>query len=949
MKRCPKRVALTVLGLLLSFAILIVPANCQAPDVAKVASVEGITEYGLPNGLQILLFPDHSQTTITVNITYHVGSRHEGRGESGMAHLLEHMVFKGTPTYPSIWGALENHGANFNGTTWVDRTNYFETLPANPENLEFAIDMEADRMINSYIDGEELAKEMTVVRNEFERGENSPTSVLSERMMSSAFLWHNYGKSTIGNRSDIERVPVENLRKFYKRYYQPDNATLLVAGNFDTNEVLNLIQKKFGPIPRPDRVLDPTYTEEPAQDGPRHAELTRVGDVAAAGLIYHIPAGPHPDFAAIQILEDTFTSQPSGRLYRQLVVPGQATSVSGVAFGWAEPGVMEFSAQVASDHDPQTVLDFMTEIVESAADDGITEKAVQRSKTRALKSIKLSMTNSGRIGVRLSETIAQGDWRLFFLHRDRLAEVTVEDVQRVAKKYLIASNRTSGLFLPTDAPTRVAIPTAPEVAKLVDDYKGGETISEGEGFRPDTAFIEERTIRETLPSGIKVAFLPMEKRGDAVWLSARVHYGTEAALVDKTTEAALMPMLMNRGTKNKTYQELQDAIDALESRISLGGFRGGGSNDGVIPASIQSDREHIVPAIALLAEMFQKPAFDPGEYKVIQERLISMMEQGKSNPQVLGMTEMRRKLRPWPKDSIHYVPTLDETISLFENASLETVKQIHNDYVGGSHMEIAVIGDFEVDDVRKVIEQHFGGWKSPSTYQRIEQPYIAPEIAEIRIETPDKEMAVVGMGTAMPIMDTDPNYPALVMANYVLGGNPKSRLMNRLRHQGGLSYGANSSFHAGSRDDRGSFSSNAICAPQNAQQAIDAMRDEVKQWLEQGLTAQELATAQKSYALKFQSSLGSERYLLRQLVSGLELNRTLQFQADLQEKIKALTLQQIEAALEKVFGDVGMVEIMAGDLARDDEESDIQTSEDEKRDKVSRRVPRRRPSGAGAQ
>ena len=240
--------------LVVSACLLGFLASVEAAEVAgakKITTVEGITEYALDNGLQVLLFPDQSKPTITVNVTYRVGSRHEGRGEAGMAHLLEHMVFKGTPKYPNIWGALENHGANFNGTTWLDRTNYFETLPATDENLEFTIQMEADRMVNSYIDGEELAREMTVVRNEFERGENSPTAVLSERIMSSAFLWHNYGKSTIGNRSDIERVPVDNLRAFYRRYYQPDNATLLVAGKFDTKKVLQLIVANFGAIPRP--------------------------------------------------------------------------------------------------------------------------------------------------------------------------------------------------------------------------------------------------------------------------------------------------------------------------------------------------------------------------------------------------------------------------------------------------------------------------------------------------------------------------------------------------------------------------------------------------------------------------------------------------------------------------------------------------------------------------
>src|SRR3989441_3471931 len=186
-----------------------------------------------------------------------------------MAHLLEHMVFKGTPKHPNVPKALQDHGAQFNGSTSVDRVNYFETLAASDENLEFAIALEADRLMNSFIKKSDLNSEMTVVRNEFERGENSPQRVLSQRIEAAAFEWHNYGKSTIGNRSDIERVPIENLQAFYKKFYQPDNAVLIIAGRFDPEKAVALVSQTFGAIPRPARKLDNTYTEEPPQDGER--------------------------------------------------------------------------------------------------------------------------------------------------------------------------------------------------------------------------------------------------------------------------------------------------------------------------------------------------------------------------------------------------------------------------------------------------------------------------------------------------------------------------------------------------------------------------------------------------------------------------------------------------------------------------------------------------------
>ena len=568
---------------LIRLAAALVSLSASAAGTAGVqemSTVEGITEYQLDNGLQVLLFPDPSQPTITVNVTYRVGSRHEGRGEAGMAHLLEHMVFKGTPSHPNIWGALEDHGATFNGSTWVDRTNYFETLPANDENLEFAIKMESDRMVNSLIRAEDLAKEMTVVRNEFEMGENSPSAVLSERMMSAAYLWHNYGKSTIGNRSDIERVPIKSLQAFYRQYYQPDNATLLLAGRFDRDQALALIARTFGAIPRPDRKLDSTYTEEPPQDGPRLVTLKRVGDVATVGLMYHIPAGSHPEFPALEILTDVLTDQPTGHLYRRLIVPGAATSVNGSAFAWAEPGVVEFSAQVAANHDPQGVLDYMIDTVEGIAQAGISADDVERAKLRQAKNFKLGMTNSARIGIRLSESIAQGDWRLFFVHRDRLAQVRSEDVQQVAAKYFVEANRTAGMFVPTSQPMRVAVSSTPNVAEIVRDYRGQETVAAGEALKADVGSIEQRITRRKLPSGIQIALLPMKTRGHAVYVGVRLHYGTEAVLREKVTASQLLAPLLMRGTKHRNFEELRTAIDQLQSRISVGGAGGGGRRGG---------------------------------------------------------------------------------------------------------------------------------------------------------------------------------------------------------------------------------------------------------------------------------------------------------------------------------------------------------------------------------
>src|SRR5579872_6504238 len=270
--------------------------------VQKVTSVEGITEYSLPNGLHLLLFPDPSKPKLTVNITYLVGSRHEGYGETGMAHLLEHMLFLRTKDGRDVKKDLTDHGAQWNGTTYFDRTNYFETINASDENLKWAVALEAERMVNMRMEKALLDTEMTVVRNEFERGENNPQNVLEERVIATAYLWHNYGKAVIGSRADIERVPIDRLAEFYRKYYQPDNAVLVIAGQFDGSKALAMVAETLGTIPRPTRPLGATYTVEPPQDGERFVELRRVGSTPVVMAAWHGPALAHPDSAALEVL-----------------------------------------------------------------------------------------------------------------------------------------------------------------------------------------------------------------------------------------------------------------------------------------------------------------------------------------------------------------------------------------------------------------------------------------------------------------------------------------------------------------------------------------------------------------------------------------------------------------------------------------------------------------------
>ena len=374
------------MGYLIRFLFVVlgftaVSAAAQAPQ--KAVSIEAVTEWRLPNGLKILTIPDPGADTITVHIVYLVGSRHEGYGEKGMAHLLEHLLFKGSKRYPGLKEEFTRRGARFNGTTSNDRTNYFETLPATDDNLAWAIAMEADRMVNSFVSKNDLDSEMTVVRNEFELGENNPGGVLFQRMQQLAFPWHNYGNPIIGQRSDIERVPIDKLQAFYRTWYQPDNAVLIVAGRFDEARAVALAGKHFGASPRPKRVLPSFYTVEPTQDGERRVRLERVGDNQIVSAMYRAPAGSHPDYPALDVLVNILGDVPAGRLHRAIVQKGLASTTWGAERGLHDPGYVFFGAQLGKDAALADAREKLLEVVEGVKQDKVRAEELEREIGRA--------------------------------------------------------------------------------------------------------------------------------------------------------------------------------------------------------------------------------------------------------------------------------------------------------------------------------------------------------------------------------------------------------------------------------------------------------------------------------------------------------------------------------------------------------------------------------------
>ncbi len=888
-------------------------AQTLPQGVEKKATVGGITQYDYPNGLRVLLFPDPSSPKVTINMTYLVGSRHEGYGESGMAHLLEHMNFILTTNGRNVKKELTDHGANWNGTTDVDRTNYFETVTATDENLKWALGLEADRMVKMRIEKPLLDTEMTVVRNEFERGENSPERILEERVMSTAYLWHNYGKSTIGSRADIEKVPIDKLADFYRKYYQPDNAVLVIAGQFDQAKTLAYVAQTVGAIPRPTRKLDETYTEEPVQDGERYVELRRVGNNQAIMIAWHAPALSHPDSAALEVLGGIMSGGGgrgggTGRLYKALVDNKKALSAR---MGYEElhdPGVVIASATLSKDQSLEEARKTIVDTVASVVTEPPTKEEVEREKARILQGMEQRMNNSQQAALGLSETIAGGDWRLLFLNYDQIKSVTPEDVVRVAKLYFKASNETVGEFIPTANPDRTEVPAAPAIEASLKDFKSTLNVTQGDAFDPAPANIEKHLTRSKLPNGLKVVMLPKSSRGGTVMASLQVRFGDEKSLTGKNAVGDMAGSLLMRGTKTRTRQQIQDEMVKLNARINVSGGADGAN------ASVQTTEANLIPALQLAADLLRNPSFPDTEFEQVKKQRIAGIENRRTEPGALAPLALERTLNPYPRNDPRYTPTIDEDIEDVNKVTLDDVKKFYTQFYGASHGELVIVGQFDTAAASKAAAALFGDWESPGSYQRITTNFQKVTPVNLKIETPDKQNATFEAGLMLKMQDSDPDYPAMVMANYIFGGSITSHMEDRIRNREGLSYGATSGFRASVEDTAASFTATASSNPKNTPKVEASFKDELTKTLANGFTEKEVAEAKKAYLDSRIVGRSQDAQLVRLIATREEYGRTLDWDEKMDAKLAALTADQVSAAFRAHVDAAAITIVKAGDF-----------------------------------
>jgi zinc protease len=444
-------------------AVLSAPALAAAPAAPQAApavaagfshvkSLSGIDEYRLDsNGLTVLLVPDHSAPVVTFQVTYQVGSRNEVTGTTGATHILEHMMFKGSegfndPKGNSVKQYLERVGGQFNASTSVDRTNYFATI--GRESLEGYIAIEADRMRHLWLRESDRQSEMTVVRNEYERGKNDPDNVLMEEVTAAAYVALPYHHPTIGWKSDIEHVPIGRLREFYDTFYWPNNATVTVIGDVEPASTLGLIKKYYGGYSHSPAAIPTIYTEEPAQSGERRVFVRRPGELGTVIIAHKVPNGRDADQPALDMLDAILSSGKNARLYRGLVDQGLALNAGAGTDLHRDLSLHTVYAVLApgATHD-QVEKALLAEITKIQTD-GVTAAEVARVKQQYIAADAYKRDGTAAIAGEINEWIAVGDWTLYVTFPQKVQQVTPADVQRVARQYFKEDQSTTGWFIP---------------------------------------------------------------------------------------------------------------------------------------------------------------------------------------------------------------------------------------------------------------------------------------------------------------------------------------------------------------------------------------------------------------------------------------------------------------------------------------------------------------------
>ena len=861
----------------------------------------GIKEYTMTsNGLRVLLKQDNTAPVATFMVTYEVGSRNEAIGYTGSTHLLEHLMFKGSRKFNtkkgnSVFQTLQSLGARMNATTWLDRTNYFAVLPS--EHLETLIEIEADRMRNAYIKEEDRQSEMTVVRNEFERGQNSPSGVLDENIWATAYQAHPYHHSTIGWKEDIENVSIERLREFYDTFYWPNNATAIAIGDFTEKEALSMIKKHFGKIRKSTKPIPEVYTAEPKQEGIRTITLKRAGQQGIVGVAHKTPAATHPDAPAFMVLSSILSSGKNSRFYKNITDKGLTTSVYIWDSLFRDPGLFTVYANLSPDVDHKTVEKAVVDEYEKIKKDGVSDEEVKNAQTQLIASMKFRQDGSYAIASGLNEAIASGDWTLYTTYNEKIGTVTKEDVQRIVKEYFKEDLSTIGYFIPLGA--------GGQNKKLATSAKDLEKMKL-KHYSEEEELLSSKVVDSEPVEGIRLLTL---KRGSGVVTLTGSMLGGDIYASGNARTADMVAAMLDQGTTNMTKFEISAKLESAGARL---GFFNGQARVGFSGKFLSEDTKMVFD---LLADQLKNPLFAEEDLNKVKKRQVANYKRSKESTRGNATNNMLKAFYGTGHQNSPTDP--DKAIEEIKKITPKNLKDFHLKNYGAGTMVIVAVGDVDHNSLESLIKEGFGGWKKSPLKEKKETGTANKASDKVYVTMQDKTSTDFLVGTALGIDRYHPDYLPLYVATHTLGGNFSARLMQTVRVKEGLTYGINSSMRGFGNGNDGYWMVGGTFSPKLLSKGESSTLREIKKWAEEGITQKELDITKSTLTGGFQVGFDSTGGLAGGILDAIIVHGDLTYLDSYPERIKAITLDQANTAISKYIFFDDLYQVAAGTIDED--------------------------------
>lgn len=887
--------------------IEIANTSLQVPNLT-----ENVRQTVLENGLTVLTKEVHTAPVVTVQVWYKVGSRNEEPGVNGIAHQLEHLLFKGTQERPIQFGHLFSAlGSDSNAFTGYDQTAYYGTVER--DKLTALLTLEADRMQNARLDAQDLEREKRVVISELQGYENSPEYRLYRTVAKAAFPNNMYGLPVGGTKADVEKFTLEQVRYYYETFYSPDNAILLIVGDIKTEPTLQTVKELFGNIPRRGeaerkKILEKQTTPPATSNKKTPIVLKEPGSAPLLQIMYPLPKAGNPDEAALQVMDFVLTGGRSSRLYEALVESGIANSVEGEVSTLAGIGWYGLSATAAPNQRIQKVESVIRQVITSLQNQGVTAEELKRAKAQFKAGAILGNRDINSQANQLGEAVtATGDYRYTDTLMTAISQVTAADVQRVAKKYLTSAKSTVGYLQPTQL-REEQNPQGVNNRQTTGNYNSGgrvdpELVTKYLPPISSSSEIPNQTVLPesfTLDNGMQVLLLP-DKSTPAVTLSGYIRAGTEFDPKNKSGLAGLTAANLLNGTKTKNVLAIVKSLENIGASLGFEESPEGVSIDG---SSLSNDLPIVIKT---LADVLQNATFPADQLEITREIAISDVEQGKDDPEFLAYKTLQQKVYP-PTHPFYAFPTANSLRSI----TRAEIARFYKQHYRPDTMILTLMGDFDAASVRSLIQQQFGNWKATGVPPEVTFPDVPmPEkTVQLNPVIPGKSQAITFMGYRA-ISRKDPRFYAATVFNHILGGDAfASRLGEEIRDRLGLTYGIYSSFNAGKQP--GLFLINMQTAPEDAKKAISSTLTLLQQVHTQGVTNAEVENAKNSIARSYPVQLADPDNLadamLMHRVYDLEMSEIHKFP----EKIRAVTTEEVNQIAKELLRPDNLIIVTAG-------------------------------------